>query len=235
MPVFLTLLLIIVAFFAGGVTYKLLAKKPEASLVSDATSAFIAYAKQLKLNTNDFTSCLTSEKYAQAIKTDMELGRSLQVRATPTFFINGRILVGSQPYSVFKELLEQELSSRRTSLPVEAASTPARTTIAKGTLPILGKNSAPVTIVEFSDFQCPFCRSFFMNTYPKLKKDYIDSGKARLLFRHFPIPATHPNAPKAHEASECANEQGKFWEYHDLLFREQQIWSTLPLTTAQGV
>lgn len=94
-----------------------------------------------------------------------------------------------------------------------------------GKLPVLGDKNAKVTIVEFSDLQCPFCKSFVDETFPELKEKYIDTGKVKLTFRHYPLNSIHPNAQKAGEASECANEQGKFWEYHDKLFATQDTWS----------
>lgn len=101
---------------------------------------------------------------------------------------------------------------------------PAVVSIDAGKLPLLGNENAKVTVVEFSDFQCPYCEKFFTDTFSQLKTDYIDSGKIKFAFRHFPLPF-HQNSQKAHEASECANEQGKFWDYHDLLFQNQASWS----------
>jgi protein-disulfide isomerase len=86
--------------------------------------------------------------------------------------------------------------------------------------PSIGSADAKVTIVEFSDFQCPFCRAFFEDTYAQLKKTYIDTGKARLVFRHFPL-SFHPAAKPAALAAQCANDQSKFWQYHDKIFIEQ--------------
>jgi protein-disulfide isomerase len=87
--------------------------------------------------------------------------------------------------------------------------------------PSLGNANAKVTIVEFTDFECPYCRSFFIGAYPQLKKDYIDTGKARLVFRNFPLPF-HDAAKPAALAALCANDQGKFWQMHDEIFTEQQ-------------
>ncbi len=84
----------------------------------------------------------------------------------------------------------------------------------------LGKKDAPVTIIEFSDFQCPFCRKFAEDTLPQLKKEYVDTGKARLVYRDFPL-AFHPGAIPAAQGAECAKEQGKFWQMHDTIFAEQ--------------
>jgi len=84
--------------------------------------------------------------------------------------------------------------------------------------PVLGNSSAKVTIYEFSDFQCPYCQSFFSQTMGQIETSYINTGKAKIIFRYFPL-SFHANAEKAAEAAECANEQGKFWQYHDLLFK----------------
>lgn len=89
----------------------------------------------------------------------------------------------------------------------------------------LGTSSAPVTIVEFTDFQCPFCQRFFNETYSQLKTKYVDTGKVRFEFRHYPL-SFHVNAQIAGEAAECANRQGKFLPYHDTLFTKGQADGT---------
>ncbi len=91
--------------------------------------------------------------------------------------------------------------------------------------PTLGKGDAKVTIYEFSDFQCPYCQRFFKETYSQLKAQYIDTGKVKFIFRHFPLPF-HVNAEPAAIAAECANQQGKFWQYHDNLFNKGQADGT---------
>lgn len=87
--------------------------------------------------------------------------------------------------------------------------------------PFLGNPDAPVTVVEFSDFQCPFCQRFHGETLPRIIDEYVKTGKVKFVYRDFPLSAIHGMAQKAAEAGECANEQGKFWEYHDLLFLRQ--------------
>ena len=87
--------------------------------------------------------------------------------------------------------------------------------------PFLGSPQAPVTLVEFGDFQCPFCGRFFQTTEREIIEKYIKTGKARLVYRDFPLTAIHSEAQKAAEAAECANEQGKFWPYHDMLYQRQ--------------
>ena len=87
--------------------------------------------------------------------------------------------------------------------------------------PMLGNRNAPLTLIEFSDYHCPFCRRFFTQTFPKIKTNYIETGKVRYVFRDYPLDAIHPNARKAAEAAHCAQEQGKYWEMHDIIFESK--------------
>jgi len=93
--------------------------------------------------------------------------------------------------------------------------------------PFKGDPNASLTIVEFSDFQCPFCLRFFQQTLPQLEEDYINTGKVKFVYRDLPLDSIHPNARSTHIAAECADEQGKFWEYHDILFENQAQWKDL--------
>ncbi len=102
--------------------------------------------------------------------------------------------------------------------------------------PSLGRKDAPVTLVEFSDYQCPFCRRHFSTVFPIIKKEYIDTGKLRYVFRDFPIASLHPQAKKGHEAAYCAGEQNKYWEMHDTLFKNSKDFSVPALKRyAQGI
>lgn len=87
--------------------------------------------------------------------------------------------------------------------------------------PALGSPKAPVTMVEFTDFQCPFCSRFHQGTFPALKKDFIDTGKVLYVVRDLPLPL-HPNALKAAQAAHCAGEQGRYWAMHDVLFQNSE-------------
>ena len=91
----------------------------------------------------------------------------------------------------------------------------------------MGPAGAPITIYEVSDFQCPFCRVFFDSTLPALKREFVGTGKARLIFVNLPIPQLHANALAAHEFAMCAADQGKFWPVHDLLYHHQDGWAKL--------
>jgi len=91
---------------------------------------------------------------------------------------------------------------------------------------ILGDPNAPVTIIEYGDYQCPFCKRFFDETESQLRKDYIETGKVKMIYRDFPLPG-HPYAMPAAEAANCAKDQGKFWAYHDLIFKNQDNLATI--------
>jgi len=100
---------------------------------------------------------------------------------------------------------------------------------------VSGSAGAKVTIIEFSDFQCPFCKNFYSNGYAQIKADYIDSGKAKIVFKNMPLDNTcnenmggqlHPEACNAAKAAVCAGTQGKFWEMHDKLFENQSTLSS---------
>jgi len=84
--------------------------------------------------------------------------------------------------------------------------------------PALGSASAKVALVEFSDYECPFCIRHFQQTMPRLTEAYIKTGKVRYAFRDFPIDRLHPESIRAHEAAHCAGEQNKYWELHPRLF-----------------
>lgn len=87
--------------------------------------------------------------------------------------------------------------------------------------PVLGKSNAKVTIIEFSDYQCPFCRIWWKESFNKLKSEYIDTGKVKLVYRDYPL-AFHPMSHSTAEAAECSKEQDKYWEMHDKIFSEEE-------------
>lgn len=137
--------------------------------------------------------------------------------ATPLAILGGAVIIAVAIYVTFH-------SPAPSSSKNPASNPPAKTKLVAPTVdgaPVLGAAGAPVTIIEFSDFQCPYCRSFWAETLPALKKNYIDPGKVKLAYRNFPL-SIHPAAPVSAEAGLCAREQGKFWELHDKIFTEQQ-------------
>ncbi len=90
-----------------------------------------------------------------------------------------------------------------------------------------GDPDAPVTVFEVSDFQCPYCRQFWDETLPPMEREYIATGKVKLVFLNLPLTSIHPNAAAAHEFAMCATKQDQFWPVHDLLFRYQEDWARL--------
>ncbi len=90
---------------------------------------------------------------------------------------------------------------------------------------IRGAASAPIWLVEISDFQCPYCKRWHDESFAALDKEYVQTGKVRLAYLNFPIPSLHPNARAASEAAMCASVQGKFWELHESLFNTQAKWA----------
>ena len=119
----------------------------------------------------------------------------------------------------------QEIRSLLQARPSEPAAAPQPSLPAElmtADAPFMGSPDAPLTIVEFSDFQCHFCARHWRQTYGQLDREYISLGKVRYVFRHFPLESIHAQALKAGEAAECAAAQGKFWEMHDRLFANQQ-------------
>ncbi len=103
-------------------------------------------------------------------------------------------------------------------------------TVDLGTNPALGDEDAPVAIIEFSDFQCPFCGKLYNEAGAQVRANYVETGKVRHYFNDFPLPF-HPNAGPTSLASRCAGAQGQFWEMHDKLFDTQSEWSPLENVT----
>ena len=123
-----------------------------------------------------------------------------------------------------------ELKLLQNKLPTKQAAEPVKISIDND--PIIGNPDAPITIVEFSDFQCPFCARFHTQTLPSILDEYIEQGKVKLVFRDFPIQSIHPNALSASVAAECANDQNKFRGMHDALFENQNNWNKLETVDA---
>ncbi len=90
-----------------------------------------------------------------------------------------------------------------------------------------GSSKAPVTVYEMSDFQCPYCRQFALETFPQLERDYVKTGKVRWVFINFPLTSVHAHASAAAELALCAGKQQAFWRVHDLLFAHQESWAPL--------
>jgi protein-disulfide isomerase len=204
------------------------------------------YAQELGLDMGKFKAALDSGKFRAAIEADSAKGNEVGANGTPTFFINGREFVGAQPFESFKGMIDEEIKhadkilatgvkmdklydkliedgiahapAAPAAAPGAPAAPPAVANIEVGDSPVKGAKNAPVTIVEFSDFQCPFC-SRVEPTLSQIEKEY--AGKVKIAWKNQPLPF-HQNARPAAMAAMAANEQGKFWEMHDKMFANQQ-------------
>jgi protein-disulfide isomerase len=188
------------------------------------------------LNIDKVRDAMKTHKYKSVIDADADLGDDMQASGTPHFFVNGRRLVGAQPLDKFSEIIDDELTKTQALL---AKGTPASslydTLIKDGkgapelerkSLPVppnapsRGNANAKVTIVEFSDFQCPFCKRA-EDSVNEVMKNYGD--KVKFVWRNMPLPM-HPDAPLAAQASmEAFKQKGSdgFWKMHDLLYANQ--------------
>lgn len=90
----------------------------------------------------------------------------------------------------------------------------------------VGDPDAPITIAEFADYQCPGCGGFALTVKPQLVANYVETGRAKFVFYDFPLTSIHPHAFLAARAGRCANDQGRFWEFHEIIFRNQSQWAS---------
>lgn len=137
--------------------------------------------------------------------------------------VSAEPLTKNQGDAILKELQEiKQLLARQQQAPAApiAQAKPESLTIKNGGIYVLGKSDAPLTLVEFTDYECPFCKRFYETTFQTLKKNYIETGKLKFISRNMPLPM-HSHALKAAQASMCAGDQGKFWEMKDVLFKNQ--------------
>ncbi len=209
------------------------------------------YAAKLGLDVAKFKAALESGKYIDQIKADQEVAARFDARGTPAFFINGRKLMGAQPFEAFKQVIDDEISRAEKLIASGVAKGKVSAELTKtgkeraepekpkeeearkmpdpnavyavpvGNEPSKGPKDALVTIVEVSDFECPFC-SRVLPTLDDVRKEYGDD--VRIVWFNNPLPF-HKNATPAAQAALEAYEQGgndKFWKMHDLLFENQR-------------
>jgi protein-disulfide isomerase len=143
---------------------------------------------------------------------------TLKVKKTYIFLAVG-LLVGSVGGFMAGVSLKGSSPEAQPSPVVSATPTLEVQDVATEGRPQRGADDAPITIVEFTDYECPFCGRYIRDTYPALLSEYGD--RMKYVVRNFPLSSIHPNARKAAEAAECAFDQGRFWEYHDALFQNQ--------------
>jgi protein-disulfide isomerase len=111
----------------------------------------------------------------------------------------------------------------KSALPPGPVSNIAPVTLNIAGAPVKGASSAKIAIIEYSDFECPFCGRHAQATYREIQQQLVETGTVRYVFRHLPLDQIHPNARKAAEAAECAKRQSRFWEVHDRMFANQKM------------
>jgi protein-disulfide isomerase len=134
----------------------------------------------------------------------------------------GVIGLGALGYSVGSNSL-----GRAATEPIEVEGLDnMETLVAKAQGVTKGDPAAPITIAEFADYQCPSCGAFGLSVKPQLELLYVQTGKAKFVYYDFPLPSIHQHAFLAARAGRCANDQGRFWEFQDVVFRNQSMWAS---------
>jgi protein-disulfide isomerase len=204
-------------------------------ITRDPTPELLTFAEQLGLNMNQFTSCVESDKYIDEVRENALNGSNRGVQATPTFFVNGVMVRGAQPYSVFEQYIEQAIEG---TLPEPEPQQPVQPEPPQQQIPdtpeiidftvegpMLGSDEAQISISDFSSYQCPFCQRFHMQTLPSLRTEYIDEGVVRMYARDFPL-SMQPNSAPAANAAHCAGDQDAYFEYQSMLYQGQSAWAS---------
>ncbi len=204
----------------------------------------IGYAKELKLDMDKFNADRTSAETAAKVQADITQGSLFGVRGTPTLFINGIRIVGSNTAKIQETLIKQiaageQLKAKGVKDPYSkngktkfippkreapAVSQDVHKVVIPSHAPVWGADDALVTVVLFDDFECPFCAKLYA-TYEQLKKDY--EGRIRIAFVNLPL-GFHKKAKDAAYAAMAAHKQGKFWEVYSFLFTRQKEWNHVP-------
>ncbi|XLQ20690.1 MAG: thioredoxin domain-containing protein [Candidatus Moraniibacteriota bacterium] len=195
---------------------KVVAKKSVPKLSLDATLV------SMDINKEEFDICMEEKRYADAVQSDIDSGKKAGVQGTPHSFvlIDDAIyeIPGAQTEKGIREFFDDLLAGNDPQAKDISNDREIDTVTADDW--IKGGENARITVIEYSDVDCPFCKKFHTSTL-NLMGDYKDDVK--WVFRHFPIDGLHPNARTKSEAAECIGEIGggvKFWEYLDILFQE---------------
>jgi protein-disulfide isomerase len=197
---------------------------------SDVETAIMEAAATLGYDREALTACLGDPAILEAISRDVQETQKFGFQGTPSFMLNGRLIPGFLPWERFASLIEaSRAEALGQALPAGYALAPTPpppdTEFEPEEFAVDGDPDAPVTIVEFSDYQCPYCQRFFQETKTQLDERYIDTGKVRLIYKDFPLDNIHPQARAAASAAECAGAQNAYWAMHDRLFEGKEAWS----------
>lgn len=199
----------------GQSTYELTDQQKKQ--IVDIVSDLIAVQTQLPKD-----SIVVNIKNYEIISDILKVNLSVNIRGQsldiPVYFTKDLkyFIVGVEKVEDLRDQLNNLRPSGPTDQPRSTLSLPDLTDV-----PMKGNQDAPIIMIEFSDFECPFCKRFFDVTMPQLMQNWINTGKVRFYYMHFPLNF-HAKAEPSARASYCAQKQGKFWEYHDKLFQNLQ-------------
>ena len=210
--------------------------------VVNPNPVFSEIAGDLKLDLEKFNTCLDELRYAEQVKSDIDFALSRGVRSTPSFFLNNQPLIGAQPVEVFNQAISSVLNGENVvdlNQPSQDPSplqpprvAPEQAHISTENVAFrVGDAKAPVTIVEFTDYQCPYCQRHALETYPLLFDNFIQTGIVQYIIKDLPLDSIHPNARSAAIAARCAGEQEAYMAMHDELFGSQERWAGLDAGT----
>jgi protein-disulfide isomerase len=200
--------------------------------LADPSPVFARLAEEAGGNPETYTTCLadTAAEKEAAVRESVAEAQSLGFSGTPSFlFVNEAMLAGGAP--VDPAAAQQQQQAGEAEIPYWAqveglAPDPDNPGLTMAGDFWRGNPDATLTVVEFSDFQCPFCRQHALDTQPVLDEQFVEPGDVKWVFKHFPVEQSHPQAVAAAGAAECAGYQGQFWEMHHLLFERTEEWGS---------
>lgn len=224
---------------------KLFESQAEWSNLADPQPVFARLAGEVGADVVAWQSCVDGNSTLPALQAGLDAAAALGFDGTPSFQLVGNdgltySIIGAQPFASFESAIEDLLAGKTPNgpraesdpsqgIPFWASAegmavdpdNPGRTVAGDHTR---GSADAPVVVIEFSDFQCPYCRKHHEGTQAALDAQFVDAGQVRWVYKHFPLPS-HAQAPAAGVAAECAGQQGRFWEMGDALFAGVDDWS----------
>lgn len=186
---------------------------------TEDSDPLLAFASDLGVDTKDLQECIDSGDMEDEIQNDISEASAAGINGTPGFIVGkiqngkvvGEIISGAQPFASFQTVIDKYISGDGLD----------STSIDLGDDPVLGDVKAKVAIVEFSDFECPYCQSFHTSTYPQIVSEYVDSGDVLYVYKDFPLSFHDPVATDEAVAAECVQELAgdeAFYSYASLIY-----------------
>ncbi|MFB6144159.1 MAG: thioredoxin domain-containing protein [Candidatus Nanohaloarchaea archaeon] len=220
-------------------------QKPTKVAGSKPIEVFKNIAKEIGADPSKLESCYRSSSGQESAEDRREINNITGGLGTPTFFIGTKQagfekIKGAQPIGGMRPVINEQIGEAKN--PGSDSIESDETTLQGVTLedePTKGDKNAPIRVIEYSDFGCPWCAEWFgknaipprkidtYESYKKLNSEYIDTGKVRFTYMDYPVRQLHPNSPKAHRAANCVLKQGEslYWKFHDALFENRGQWN----------